>query len=178
MLQDAKDEALKSKVQVFQGNVIYQLLEDYTMWVKEQQLISKRKGLEAIVRAGRFRLMLGCVFRKSKPAIVGVKILGGKIKPGVSVIIESGIKVGIIKGIQEHGESRNEAIAGKEVAVSIDGPTVGRQIKEGDVLYVDIPKKHAKIIEQELYDTIPADELETLKEFLEIKRKSDPFWAR
>ncbi|MDD3420846.1 MAG: translation initiation factor IF-2 [Methanocellales archaeon] len=178
MLQDAKDEALKSKVQVFQGNVIYRLLEDYTTWVKELQSISERKSLEAIVRAGRFRLMLGCIFRKSKPAIVGVKILGGKIKPGVSVIKESGINVGIIKSIQEHGESRNEAVAGKEVAVSIEGPTVGRQIKEGDILYVDIPKKHARIIEQELCETIPADELETLKEFLEIKRKSDPFWAR
>ncbi|MDD2778304.1 MAG: translation initiation factor IF-2, partial [Methanocellales archaeon] len=153
-------------------------LEDYTTWVKELQSISERKSLEAIVRAGRYRLMLGCIFRKSKPAIVGVKILGGKIKPGVSVIKESGINVGIIKSIQEHGESRNEAVAGKEVAVSIEGPTVGRQIKEGDILYVDIPKKHARIIEQELCETIPADELETLKEFLEIKRKSDPFWAR
>ncbi|MDD2665672.1 MAG: translation initiation factor IF-2 [Methanocellales archaeon] len=178
MLQDAKDEALRSKVQVFQGNVIYRLLEDYNIWVKERQSISERKELEAIIRAGKLRLMPGCVFRKSKPAIVGVKILGGKIKPGVSVIKESGINVGIIKGIQEHGESRNEAVAGKEAAVSIEGPTVGRQIKEGDILYVDIPKKHARTIEQELCDTIPADELETLKEFLEIKRKIDPFWAR
>jgi translation initiation factor 5B len=118
------------------------------------------------------------VFRQSKPAIVGVKILGGKIKPGVSVIKENGIRVGIIKGIQEHGENIADAVAGKEVAISIEGPIVGRHIKEGDLLYVDIPKKHAKILEQELRDTIPLDELETLEAFLEIKRKSDPFWAR
>ncbi|MFC1786468.1 translation initiation factor IF-2 [Halobacteriota archaeon] len=178
ILQDAKDEALKSNVQVFQGNVIYQLLEDYVNWVKKQRSVSDREGLEAIVRAGSFRLMRGCMFRQSKPAIVGVKILGGKIKSGVSVIKENGVGVGIIKGIQEHGENIAEAVAGKEVAVSIEGPIVGRQIKEGDLLYVDIPKKHAKILEQELRDTIPADELETLEAFLEIKRKSDPFWAR
>ena len=178
ILQDAKDEALKSNVQVFRGNVIYQLLDDYISWVKKQRSISDKEGLEAIVRAGRFVLMRGCVFRQSKPAIVGVKILGGKIKPGVSVIKENGIRVGIIKGIQEHGENIADAVAGKEVAISIEGPIVGRPIKEGDLLYVDIPKKHAKILEQELRDTIPLDELETLEAFLEIKRKSDPFWAR
>lgn len=178
ILQDAKEEALKSNVQVFQGNVIYQLLEDYVNWVKKQRSISDREELEAIVRAGSFILMRGCVFRQSKPAIVGVKILGGKIKPGVSVIKEDGARVGILKGIQEHGENIAEAVAGKEVAVSIEGPIVGRQIKQGDRLYVDIPKKHAKILEQELRDTIPVDELETLEAFLEIKRKSDPFWGR
>ncbi|NYT00957.1 MAG: translation initiation factor IF-2 [Methanocellales archaeon] len=178
ILQDAKDEALKSNVQVFQGNVIYQLLEDYVNWVKKQRSISDRLGLEAIVRAGSFMLMRGCMFRQSKPAIVGVKILGGKIKSGVSVIKEDGVRIGTIKGIQEHGENIAEAVAGKEVAISIEGPVVGRQIKEGDILYVDIPKKHAKILEQELRDTIPADELETLEAFLEIKRKNDPFWAR
>ena len=89
--------------------------------------------------------MRGCVFRQSKPAIVGVKILGGKIKPGVSVIKESGIRVGIIKGIQEHGEGLAEAVSGKEVAISIEGPIVGRQIKEGDLLYVDIPKKQTSM---------------------------------
>ncbi len=178
MLQDAKDEALKSNVQVFQGNVIYRLLEDYINWVKKQRSISDKEGLEAIVRAGSFMLMRGCVFRQSKPAIVGVKILGGRIKSGISVIKENGVKVGIIKGIQEHGENIAEAVAGKEVAISIEGPIVGRQIKEGDLLYVDIPKKHAKILGHELRDTIPVDELETLEAFLEIKKKSDPFWAR
>ena len=178
VLPDAKEEALKSKVQVFQDDVIYRLVEDYEVWVKEQRSIYEKKRLEAIVRAGRFRLMPGYVFRQSKPTIVGVKILGGKIKPGVSVIREDGVRVGAIKGIQEHGESLAEAVVGKEVAISIEGPTVGRQIKEGDLLYVDVPKKHAKILEQELYETLPVDELEALEAFLEIKRKSDPFWAR
>ncbi len=178
ILQDAKDEALKSNVQVFLDSVLYQLLEDYFNWVKKKRSISEREGLEAMVRAGRFMLMRGCVFRQSKPAIVGVKILGGKINSGVPLIKENGGRIGIIKAIQEHGENISEAVAGKEVAVSIEGPTVGRQIKEGDLLYVDIPKKHAKILEQELRDTIPEDERETLEAFLEIKRKSDPFWAR
>ncbi|MCD5409981.1 MAG: translation initiation factor IF-2, partial [Methanocellales archaeon] len=67
---------------------------------------------------------------------------------------------------------------GKEAAFSIEGPTVGRQINEGDMLYVDIPEKHAKILEQELCDTLSEDEAETLRAFLDIKRKKDPLWAK
>jgi translation initiation factor 5B len=55
---------------------------------------------------------------------------------------------------------------------------VGRHIKEGELLYIDIPEKHAKIMEQELVDTMSADEIETLENFLEIKRKGHPFWGK
>jgi translation initiation factor 5B len=65
-----------------------------------------------------------------------------------------------------------------EVAMAIDGPTIGRQIKEGDVLYSNIPEKHAKVLETEILDSLSADEMETLDAFLEIKRRDNPFWAK
>jgi translation initiation factor 5B len=55
---------------------------------------------------------------------------------------------------------------------------VGRQIHEGDILYVNIPEKHARIVEQELKPKLSQDEREALEEFLEIKRRKDPFWGR
>jgi hypothetical protein len=64
------------------------------------------------------------------------------------------------------------------VSIAIDGPTVGRQIEEGDELWVDLPEKHAKILEQELSDEIPADELEALSGYLKKRRKRDPFWGK
>ena len=70
------------------------------------------------------------------------------------------------------------ATVGKEVAVSIDGPTVGRQIHEGDILHVNIPERHVKIIEAELKQRFSEDELEALEKFLEIKRNRDTFWGR
>jgi translation initiation factor 5B len=89
-----------------------------------------------------------------------------------------GTQVGIIKGIQDQGEAQREARCRDEVAVAIEGPTVGRQIKEGDVLFVDIPEQHAKMVEQELYNTLSPDEAEAFSEFLEIKRKDSPFWGK
>ncbi|MCK5109209.1 MAG: translation initiation factor IF-2, partial [Methanosarcinales archaeon] len=104
-------------------------------------------------------------------------VLGGVIKPGSPVMRTDGVYVGSIKGIQERSESISEAKYHAEVAVAIEGPTVGRQIKEGDVLLVDIPERHAKLVEQELYDTLSPDAIEAFNKFLEIKRKDDPFWG-
>lgn len=64
------------------------------------------------------------------------------------------------------------------MSIAIDGPTVGRDIEEGDTLWTEIPEKHAKILEQELKEEITADEREALAAYLETKRKRDPFWGK
>jgi translation initiation factor 5B len=87
-------------------------------------------------------------------------------------------RVGQPKSLQDAAEDIDEARAGEQVAASIDGPTVGRQIEEGDELWTEIPEKHAKILEQELSDEIPADELEALGMYLDKHRKRDPFWGK
>jgi len=178
MLPDAREELQRSEVKIFQNDVIYRLIEDYQKWVNEERARLEKKRFELIIRPGRFRLIPGYVFRQSKPAVVGVEVLGGVIKTNLNVMREDGAKVGTIKGIQEHNENLSEARRGKEVAVAIEGPTVGRQIKEGDILYIDIPEKHAKIIEQDLIKSLTQDEAETLSTFLEIKRKGNPFWGK
>jgi translation initiation factor 5B len=104
--------------------------------------------------------------------------MGGCIKPGVTLIKPDNSKVGVIKQIQERNENISLATQGKEVAVSIEGPTAGRQINEGEIYFVDVPEPHSKVLEFDLKDTIRQDELETLNEFLAIKRKNDPFWGR
>ncbi|MFQ6062560.1 MAG: translation initiation factor IF-2 [Methanosarcinales archaeon] len=178
ILPDAEEYLNKSEVKVFTNNVIYKLIEDYQNWIDEQKAIFEKKIASAIIRPGRFRILPDYIFRQSKPAVVGVEVLGGMIKPNVFLMKEDGSRIGIIKGIQEHNKNISEAKVGKEVAVSIDGPIVGRHIHEGETLYVDIPEKHAKALEQELYDTMTADEIETFELFLDIKRKHDIFWAK
>jgi translation initiation factor 5B len=64
------------------------------------------------------------------------------------------------------------------VAISIEGPTVGRQINVGDDLYVDIPERHVKVIEREMLDLLSPSMLEILEEFTSLKRREDPFWGK
>ncbi len=178
VLPDALEELQRSGTRFFQSDVIYQLIDDYQKWSSKEKEIVEKKLSEAVIRPGQFTILDGCVFRQSNPAVVGVRVLGGVIKPGIPVMRADGMHIGSIKGIQERSEPISEARYRDEVAVAIEGPTVGRQIKEGDVLLVDIPERHAKLVEQDLYDTLSPDEIEAFNKFLEIKRKDDPFWGR
>lgn len=178
VLPDAREELMGSNIRLFINDVIYRLIEDYRKWVTEQKQLIEKKRYETIIKPGRFTILPHCTFRQSKPAIVGVRVLGGAIKTNLEVMKEDGSIVGTIKGIQEHNENISEASSGKEVAVAIDGPIVGRQIKEGDTLYIDVPEKHAKIAEQELFEAMKIEDKETLMAFMDIKRRGNPFWGK
>ena len=175
---DARDFLQESNVKVFTSDVIYRLVEDYQKYVKEQQEQAEKKIFETIIRPGKFKILPGCVFRQSKPAVVGVRVLGGVVRTNVDVMLENGNVVGKIKGLQSEGENIPSAGAGKEVAMAIEGATVGRQIKEEEVLYINVPERHAKILEHEIYDSLSTDEKEILDTFLSLKRKDNPFWAK
>ncbi|MGB3920040.1 translation initiation factor IF-2 [Methanothrix sp.] len=178
ILPDALSEIQKTDVPVFSSDIIYTIIESYEKWLEDQKIKMEQERLEAVIRPGAVRLLPDCVFRQSKPAVVGVQVIGGIIRTQVNLMREDGANVGTIKGIQAHNENQGSATAGQEVAISIDGPTVGRQIHEGDILYVNIPEKHARIVELELKPKLAEDEREVLEDFLEIKRKKDPFWGR
>jgi translation initiation factor 5B len=178
ILPDAISEVQKTNVPVFSSNIIYSIIEDYEAWVDEQKMKMEQERLEAVIRPGAVRLLPDCVFRQSKPAIVGVQIIGGVVRTQTNLMREDGANVGAIKGIQAHNENVGSATVGQEVAISIDGPTVGRQIHEGDILYVNIPEKHARIVEMELKPKLSEDEREVLEKFLDIKRRKEPFWGR
>ncbi|PSQ38394.1 translation initiation factor IF-2 [Halobacteriales archaeon SW_12_71_31] len=181
VLDDAAGEADREDVELFTHDVIYRLVEEYEAFVAGIEESQQEQVLENITRPARFRVLVDHVFRQSDPAVVGVDVVSGTLRRNVPVALFSGgepERVGTLKSIQDQGEDVDEARAGDSVAVSIDGPTVGRDIDEGDELWVDLPEKHAKILEQELAEAIPADELETLSAYLEKRRKRDAFWGK
>ena len=126
----------------------------------------------------KIRILPDCVFRQSNPAVVGVRVLGGKLQSDVDLVLTNGRKVGHLKQIQDRNETIYEVDAGREVAISIEGPTVGRQINVGDDLYVDIPERHVKVIEREMLDLLNPSMREVLEEFTLLKRREDPFWGK
>ena len=176
ILPEAEEEMKNHDVEVIREDVIYTLMERYEEWVYKKREEIERAKREAIPRPGMIKFLPGYVFRASKPAIIGVRVLAGRIKPGMKLIKEDGKVVGTIKSIQSEKKSLNEAIQGQEVAISIEGPTVGRQIKEEDILYTDLPEGVVKKL-KEMKD-LTYDEREVLNKIIEIKRKTvDRFWG-
>jgi translation initiation factor 5B len=181
VLDDATALAEQEGVRIFEHDVIYRLVEEYEEFVEDMERRQQDQVLENITRPARFRILEDHTFRQSDPAVVGVEVGTGTLLRNSRVgKYEDGsfTRVGQLKSIQDEGEDVDEARSGERVAVSIDGPTVGRQIEEGDELWVDLPEKHAKVLEQELLEDIPADEREALHQFLEKQRQRDPFWGK
>ncbi|MFC4450997.1 translation initiation factor IF-2 [Halorussus aquaticus] len=181
VLADAEKQAEDSDVKLFESGVIYRLIEEYEEYVEELERAQQETVLDNITRPARFQILKDHTFRQNDPAVVGVEILAGTVKKNSNVVKFDGndpTRVGQLKGIQEQGDDVDEARSGNRVSVAIDGPTVGRQIEEGDELWMELPEKHAKILEQELADDIPVDELEALQMYLDKRRKRDPFWGK
>lgn len=178
ILPAAKEEILYTDLNVFTNSVIYAIINDFTAWQAQMRESIEKERFGAITLPGKVRILPDCIFRVNKPAIVGVEVLGGEIRTKSYLIGEDGTRVGILKGIQDKGENIKIAKYKDEVAISIYGPTVGRHIKENDILYVDITEKNTNIIETERYDNLSPDEIEAFEGFLEIKRKDDPFWGK
>ena len=181
VLEDAREQAEAEDVTLFVDDVIYQLVQNYDEHVEAIERAQQEQVLEKIRRPCRFRILEDHVFRQSNPAVVGVEVLAGTLKRNSRVVTWTGDgpeRVGELKSLQDAGEDVDEARRGDQVAASIDGPTVGRGIEEGDELWTELPEKHAKILEQELSEEIPADELEALGMYLDKHRNRDPFWGK
>ncbi|MGB3460228.1 MAG: translation initiation factor IF-2 [Halobacteriota archaeon] len=167
LLPDAKEMARENGIPVFISDVIYRLIEEYKDWVKGEKEKEKREIIERVPTPAKIKILPGCVFRQSKPAIVGVEVLGGKIQTGVKLIKADGTNIGTINEIQDKAENIKSAGLGMQVAISMKKPTVGRQINENDLLYVDISKEEAKA----LSGLLSADEEDVLAELMKLKSR-------
>lgn len=173
VLPEAK-EAISDEVTIFTNNVVYKIVEDYQDWLSKKKEELENRSREEITHPGSIRILPDYIFRLSKPAIVGVRVLAGRIRPEQRLLKEDGRVVGRIKSIRSGEKSLKEAIAGQEVAIAIEGVTVGRQIHPDEVLYIDIPEGDARKLKGM---DLNYDEKEILEKVISIKRKTDKFWA-
>lgn len=180
VLPDAADMTKDPEypVRLFEGRVIYQLVDQYVLWRDELKRKTEQQKFEQIILPAKIRILPHCVFRQSNPAVVGVRVLGGTLRTDINLIQRDGKKVGHLKSMQLNQENIREAQAGSEVAISIEGATVGRQLNVEDDLFVEIPERHVKVLEKEMLSHLPLSTKEILGEYTGMKRKTDPFWGK
>ena len=177
ILPDAEAEAQSQRVKIFWNDIIYNLMDEYVKWMEGEREAKARKEFETLTQPGKIQILDGFIFRRAKPAIFGVRVEAGMITPNVSMIGRAGENLGRIVQIQDSGAAVGKADEGKEVAVSMPQPIVGRHIKEKDVLYVDVPEKNVRTLRQKFQGRLTENALKALEELVEIKRKKDPLWA-
>ena len=177
VLPSAAEEIKSSEIKLFSSNIIYQLIEDYDEWIKAAEERKKKAWLDAIIKPAKIRIIPKLVFRNSKPAIAGIEVLSGTVKQDYGLIRGDGARVGKVEGMQDKGKNLKSASKGQKVAMSIKDAIFGKDFDEGDVLYVDIPENHYKILVSELKNKLTEDEFEIVNEIVDIKRKENPHWG-
>ena len=174
---DAREYCEEKKIKLIESKVIFEMFEEYERWKKDWEEREIELLKERVVTPCKLKLMPGYVFRQSKPVICGVRILSGELRSRRNLVNVTGVKVGSVRQIQQESKNIDSASEGMEVAISIEGAVMGRNVKEGEELYTDIPEEDAKLLQSRLVSSMTPSEIETFKEFVKLRREKDLFWG-
>ncbi|HYZ49869.1 MAG TPA: translation initiation factor IF-2, partial [Nitrososphaeraceae archaeon] len=152
-------------------------VRNYTDWVTYQREHEDSILYNEIPPICKFQFMRGYIFRRNDPAVFGAEILVGRLRQKVTIVSEDGKKIGIVQQVQENGKAIEEAIKGMQVAVSIKGPVIGRQLNEDDILYTDLNSRHAKMLVERFSHRLNEEEKQVFDRIITMKRKSDPAYG-
>lgn len=162
-------------VKIIQNDIVYKLIEDFEDWRKAKQIEMERAKLAELPSLVKITI-LPYVFRNSNPAIFGVRVEGGVLKHDIHLINRDGEKIGHVKAMQHEKQNIQEAEKGKEVAMSMPGVTFDRQLKQGESLYSDLAESQFRKF-KENKNLLTQDEIRTLQEIAEIKRRQNVTWG-
>ncbi|MCX8169566.1 MAG: intein-containing translation initiation factor IF-2, partial [Candidatus Methanomethyliaceae archaeon] len=166
---EASIEAKNRGIPIFVSNVIYHIVDDFKAWHTKTIEEMRSKEFSQIILPGVLRILPGYIFRRSSPPIFGIEVLLGYIKPGYPLMKENGEIIGEILQIQDRGINIEMAKKGDKVAISVKGDfIVGRQVKEGDILYVAVSENDIFLLKEKFKDRLSQEELELLDKILKI----------
>ncbi len=165
-----------SKIKIVEEEVVYKLIEKLQQWKIEKENQLEKEKLIGLATVCKLKVLGQYVFHNSNPAIFGVRVEAGKIKPGISLIDEQLNEIGNVKNVQVDKETVKEAKAGMEVAISVGGANFERQIKGKEYLYSDMGENHFKEFKKNK-DVLSKDEIDCLQKIAQIKRAGKPTWG-
>lgn len=171
------EEAKEIPVPVFQDKVIYSLLDNYFKWVEREKEAEAKAIFSAFIMPAKFKVLKEYIFRRSNPAIFGIEVLEGRLKQKAKVMNSQGKEVGMIQQIQSEGRTVQEAFKGEQVAISMRGPTIGRQIKEDEELYTLPASEEARLLLTKFMDRLSEEEIKLMEEIIKLRRKVQYLYA-
>lgn len=174
---EAEEAARDLGVRIMTGKVIYGLMDEYFSWKTSYEKATAEELFSKLVTPAKLFIMPGFVFRRSKPAIFGVRVEKGLMRQGSNLISEGGERIGAIDSIRLQDQSVNEAKKGDEVSISIKEAVMGRNVQEGETLYVEIRASDAISLKTNLSQFATQDMLDAIEEITKIKRQKEPYWG-
>ena len=164
-------------VEIILDKVIYSLQDKYK---EKREFIQKKLELESLkglVWPFKFRILPQYIFRQSNPAIFGVEVIAGKVRPKTNVMNSQGKSSGTIQTIEDQGKKLEELNKNEQAALSVSGLTIGRHADGGDFLFSDLNEEQFRLLKNEAKKFLTSSEIQILKEIAEIKRQGKEMWG-
>ncbi len=164
-------------VEIILDKVIYSLQDKYK---EKREFIQKKLELESLkglVWPFKFRILPQYIFRQSNPAIFGVEVIAGKVRPKTNVMNSQGKSSGTIQTIEDQGKKLEELNKNEQAALSVSGLTIGRHADGGDFLFSDLNEEQFRLLKNEAKKFLTSSEIQILKEIAEIKRQDKEMWG-
>ncbi|MBN1923598.1 MAG: translation initiation factor IF-2 [Nanoarchaeota archaeon] len=175
--EDAERLSQENNIKIVTSNIIYHLLDKYKEWRDMVMEEVKRQQLNEIHLPAKIQVMGDFVFRKSKPAVVGVNVLKGSLKPGVQLMKENSEIIGTVKQLQNQGITIQTAKTNDKIACSIDGATYEKDFIDNEILYTFIPEKDFIKMKRGLKSFMTKAEVELMQEIVILLRRKNPLWG-
>jgi len=167
-LPDALDEAEDNHIRIFNDKVIYSLIDT----LHEEDAI-----FAELTPIAKFTFLKGFIFRNNDPAVFGIRVDVGTLRQKVNFMNKKGKKVGQVHQLQEDKKTVSSVKTGAEVACSVKGVTIGRQIHEEDIFYT-LPYSHeAKQLLNKFSHKLSSEDYAVLNQIVEIQREIDPAYG-
>ena len=163
-------------IKILTNEVIYKLIEDLLEFQEQKKNEIKRQKIMELATICKLKILPQYIFHNSHPAIFGVAVEAGKLKPNTHLINADGKSIAKVKAIQDKNQNINEATQGMETAISLPGITFDRQLADTDYLYSDLNEKQFRDFKKNK-DLLTQDEIQTLQKIAEIKRKEKVTWG-
>ncbi len=180
MNEEAKEfvKSIKEKedIKILTDDIVYKLIENLTEEREKKQQEIEKERLMSLAQISKLNVLHRFVFRNTAPAIFGVKVEAGTLKPNTELIDQKGERVGRVKKLQSENKSVDEATEGMELAISIPGVNFERRMKNVENLYTNISKKQFRAFKKNK-DLLSQNEIKALQEIKEIKSHTEEDWG-
>ena len=178
ILPEAKEQAIIDNIRIFTNNVIYRLLEEYIEYSETRRAEDTAKGLSELILPAKIKMLPDFIFRNSDPAVFGVRVEAGILFPKVQLITDKGKRVRRVHQIQDKGQTLEKAPKDSEVAISIRGIEIGRDIGKDETLFVHVPESHVRQLMGKFINELTTDQKQALRDFVTLMRKiNHPWWG-
>ena len=176
-LHDAQAESEMYHVRIFNDNVIYRLLDSYTEWVAEDSVHEEDSAFDELTPIAKFTFLRGMTFHNKDPAVFGIRVDVGTLRQKTHFANERGKKIGTIHQLQDNKKPVDHAPVGAEVACSVHGGVIGRNIREEETYYTLPHSYEAKQLLGRFRHRLSPEELQVLDHIIRTQRGIDPAYG-